>query len=998
MTIQELVEKYRRNRSQYLRPTYNETEVRSEFLDPLFELLDWDIRNSAGKSTNEREVLLEESLKEGADSNSKKPDYTFRLFSERKFFIEAKKPSASVEANPDFAKQVRRYGFTARLNISVLSNFEHLLIYDCSVPVEEADNHHKALIKQYHYTEYVEKFDEIKALLGKESVYSGRFDEKWKHIEDQLRLFSVDQLFLKQINEWRLMLGAEILKYDPTLEDSQLNDIVQSYLNRIIFLRVCEDRNLEVYRTLLLFANKGDFEALIKKFEEADKKYNSGLFNQRLSNEIIKDISSVFWTIIKKLYFPESPYSFSVFASDILGNIYEIFLSEKLVKDGGKLSLVEKPENVDKDIITTPLFVIGDILRQTILPVCSEKTAEQILSLGVGDISCGSGTFLLETFQMLSDILIDYYLQHDPGKLIHTSINTYKLPFEIKRKLLVQCIHGVDKDYNAVEAAQFGLLLKLLEDENVGTVDDEKPILPSLDGNIRWGNSLIGPADIKGLSKEASIQINPYDFGDKTFDVIVGNPPYMKSEDMKNITADEVPIYKKKFVSAYKQFDKYFLFVERATALLKEGGYLGYILPSKFTKVGAGTKLRHLLSSNGYVERIVSFGANQVFESKTTYTCLLIVRKTKLEKCEYLEVKNLSAWKVRKANEDGYDEIPTEKLEDDVWILVPAELKNAYDKINAQSITLEELVGADEYISNGIQTSANDIYILQPSKVDAKYYYFEKGTMDWKVEKELTRPYFQTSSGPDNLYTYRLFKPNSIVIYPYRRIKDKVQFVEIQELKKEYPLLSKYLHHYKDVLADPKRDIKPEPETKDEWYRYGRHQALEKCDVPEKIIVGVLSQGNKYAIDRYRTLISSGGTAGYCMIVLPPDSPYSIYYVQALLNSKYVEWYSALIGEVFRGGYIARGTKVLKRLPIRKIDFTNRQEKTLHDKIVALQKALIKIQGEIDRAGRDLRKREVAERSFARESKKMDLLLSKLYDLGEDDTRIPMIKEIYATD
>lgn len=998
MTIQKLVEKYHQNRSQYLRSIYNETEVRNEFLDPFFELLGWDIRNSAGKSTNEREVLLEESLKEGADSNSKKPDYTFRLFSERKFFVEAKKPSVSVDANADYAKQVRRYGFTARLKISVLSNFEHLLIYDCSAPVEEADNHHKALIQQYHYTEFVEKFDEIRTLLGRESVYSGKFDEKWKHIEDRLKLFSVDQLFLKQINEWRLMLGVEILKHDSAIDDSQLNDIVQSYLNRIIFLRVCEDRNLEQYRTLLLFADKKDFQALIEKFEEADKKYNSGIFNQRLSDEIIKNISSVFWTIIKKLYFPESPYSFSVFASDILGNIYEIFLSEKLVIDGVKLTLVGKPENVDKDIVTTPLFVIGDILRQTILPACSGKTAEQILALSFGDISCGSGTFLLETFQMVSDILIDYYLRYDPAKLIRTSINTYKLPFEIKKRLLVQCIFGVDKDYNAVEAAQFGLLLKLLEDESLTSVDNEKPILPSLEKNIQWGNSLIATGDTAGLSEATSIQINPFDFGGQKFDVIVGNPPYMKSEDMKNITRYELPIYKEKFVSAYKQFDKYFLFVERAVGLLKEGGYLGYILPSKFTKVGAGMKLRHFLSSNGYVERIVSFGANQIFDSKTTYTCLLILRKTKLDKCGYLEVKDLSAWKVRKIDEDGYDEIPMGNLEDNAWILVPAELKSAYDRINTQSITLEKLVGDDDYISNGIQTSANDIYVLQPSKKDAKYYYFQKDGVGWKIEKELTRPYFQTSSGADNLYTYRMFKPNSIVIYPYRKVKNRIEFVGILELKKKYPSLSKYLHHYKDVLADPKRDIKPEPETKDEWYRYGRHQALEKCDVPEKIIVGVLSQGNKYAIDKYRTLISSGGTAGYCMIVLPPDSPYSIYYLQAVLNSKYAEWYSALIGEVFRGGYIARGTKVLKRLPVRKIDFTKKQERVLHNRIVELQKALIKIQGHIDRAGRNLRTRKLAERSFAREIKKMDTLLFKLYNLGDDDTKVPLIREIYATD
>ncbi len=126
---------------------------------------------------------------------------------------------------------------------------------------------------------------------------------------------------------------------------------------------------------------------------------------------------------------------------------------------------------------------------------------------------------------------------------------------------------------------------------------------------------------------------------------------------------------------------------------------------------------------------------------------------------------------------------------------------------------------------------------------------------------------------------------------------------------------------------NPKRDIKPTPETDNEWYRYGRHQSLDKCDVPAKIIVGVLSQGNKYAIDYYGTLISSGGTAGYCMITLPEDFAYSIYYIQALLNSKYLEWFSALNGEVFRGGYIARGTKVLKKFPIRLIDFQDRGER-----------------------------------------------------------------------
>ena len=262
--------------------------------------------------------------------------------------------------------------------------------------------------------------------------------------------------------------------------------------------------------------------------------------------------------------------------------------------------------------------------------------------------------------------------------------------------------------------------------------------------------------------------------------------------------------------------------------------------------------------------------------------------------------------------------------------------------------------------------------------------------------KALIRQYFHTSSGLDNLYTYRLFKPNSIVIYPYRKVDNKIVFVNLKELKKDYPFLSKYLKHYKSKLTDPKRDIKPNPETRNEWYRYGRHQALDSCDVPEKIVVGVLSQGNKYAIDRYQTLISSGGTAGYCMIVLPNDSPYSIYYIQAILNSKYVEWYSALIGEVFRGGYIARGTKVLKKIPIRNIDFSNKKDKSLHKEIVVLQKKLINIQSRIDKASKNPRARKLADIDFKREQNKMNLLLSKLYSLGDDDMKIPLIKDIYA--
>ena len=648
MTIKKLIEKYNTDRKYYLTNKYNETLLRSDFLDPFFELLDWDIKNNAGKPTNEREVILEEALKENASEHSKKPDYTFRLFSERKFFLEAKKPCVAIESNNDSAKQVRRYGFTAKLKISVLSNFEYLIIYDTSVKVDKDDTFQKALIKKYHYTEYESKFEEIKRLLGHDAVYSGAFETEWKEIETKINQYSIDNLFLNQINEWRKVLGSEIYKHNPKIGEQQLNDVVQSYLNRVLFLRVCEDRNLEDYQTLLKFANASDFKALIKKFEQADKRYNSGLFDQLLKDKIIENISSVFWTIIKQLYYPESPYSFSVFSSDILGSIYEIFLSEKLVIENTTIALVKKPENIDRDIVTTPTFIISDILRNTVLVKCQGKTDKEIIKLKYADISCGSGAFLLELFQLLNDNLIDYYLQTDKSKLIQTNLDTFKLPFKIKRELLLNCIFGVDKDYNAVEATKFGLLLKLLEGEDVNSTNTTKPVLPDLSQSIFFGNSLLNPKQVP--NKKDQVIINPFDFSKLRFDVIVGNPPYMKSEDMKNITPLELPLYKSIYTSAYKQFDKYFLFVQQGMNLLTADGILGYIIPSKFTKVGAGKKIREELSSKGYLHSIVSFGANQVFADKTTYTCLLILNKKPQKTFQYAEVKSLKSWKVREPN------------------------------------------------------------------------------------------------------------------------------------------------------------------------------------------------------------------------------------------------------------------------------------------------------------------------------------------------------------
>nr|WP_320976847.1 N-6 DNA methylase [Bacteroides intestinalis] len=998
-TIHALVEKYESNRNFYRTLNFNETQVRNEFLDPLFEVLGWDIRNMSGKKTNEREVLLEESLKADAATHSKKPDYTFRLFGERKFFLEAKKPCVDISTDDNPAKQVRRYGYTANLKISVLSNFEDLYIYDTSYKVEDGDTLVKARIKAYHYTDYENVAEELLELVGKESVYTGHFEEVWDDIELNVVHQSVDSLFLEQINQWRLMLGQQILSCDPDLEIDYLGDIVQSYINKILFLRVCEDRNIETYQRLLTIADHNSHKELVAKFKEADNKYNSGLFEELISEDVIGNISSSFWMIIRQLYFPESPYSFTVLSSDILGRIYEIFLAEKLAVVDGELKIVKKPENAERDIVTTPNFVVREILHQTAAEIIQGKTANEINNLKCADIACGSGAFLLELYQLLYDSLVDYYFENDRSKLVQTSIDTYKLPYEMKRNLLVNCIYGVDKDFNAVEACKFGLLLKLLEDEDVNSLSSFHPILPDLSNNIFYGNSLLSTADVPA---DDAFEINPFDFGDRTFDLIVGNPPYMKTEDIKAFTPKEKSLYEKgnRYTSAYKQYDKYFLFIERTLNLLKPDGYLGYVVPNKFMKVGAAKELRNFIANNAYLKTMISFGAHQVFADKSTYTCIIVLEKNKHENFKYSEVSDFIGWRVRNVNAYKFCDRPSVTINADTWILCTDEHLPLLNAVTAHTKPLGDIVG-DDYIFNGIQTSANKIYVFVPiSETRTTYTFKAFDGNEYEVEKAVTKPYFKTAQGADAMSTYRTFKPNARVFFPYKKDNDgHLQLIPLTTIQRRYPLFYTFLMAAKPELDKASRDIQPKPTTADEWYRYGRHQSLEACEVEEKMIVGVLAQTDKYAIDNNGTLVSSGGTAGYCLVSIPSDSQYSIYYIQAILGSIQGEWLASLYGEIFRGGYIARGTKVLKQIPIREIDFTDQNERNVHDDIADRQKRLIELGDKISKAAKNRRSLIPLQRQFDLLKHEQQNVINMLYGMTNDEVSlIPKIKELYAAD
>ena len=435
------------------------------------------------------------------------------------------------------------------------------------------------------------------------------------------------------------------------------------------------------------------------------------------------------------------------------------------------------------------------------------------------------------------------------------------------------------------------------------------------------------------------------------------------------------------------------MFVERAINLLNDEGYFGYILPSKFMKVGSGKKLRDYLSKNKFVSEIVSFGANQVFKNKTTYTCLLFARKTELEQFSFVEVKDLNDWKVRANHDLNLGAVETSTLTSDTWIL-EKDTQDILNILSDKTTSLLDVLG-DKTIENGIQTSANTVYIHKSTDENEQYVFFEYKGIKYQIEKELTRPYFQTGRGKDSLYTYRDLAPNAFVIYPYIKVENRSVLVEYEELENHFPYLFSFLNVIRDKLDNDKRDIKPEPATSNEWYRYGRSQSLENCDVPKKLVVGVLSNGYKYSIDNKRTFISSGGTAGYCLINVPAECEYSIFYIQALLSSKYLEWFASVYGEIFRGGFVARGTKVLKRMPIITIDFENKTSKRLHDGIANLQEKMNETFGSYETNAGNARSSVPLKRKFDRQKLEMEGKIKELFDLGELNEKIPTISEIY---
>jgi len=274
----ELVETFNRNVEAYKTQLYNETQLRREFIDPLFETLGWDVTNKAGNAQAYKDVIHEDAIKVGG--STKAPDYCFRIGGTRKFFLEAKKPSVDIKSDPHPAYQLRRYAWSAKLPISILTDFEEFAVYDCRTRPKQTDKAHTARIIYLNYKDYIENWQQIESIFAKDAILKGSFDKFAKTTKAKRGTGTVDTEFLAEIEKWREMLARVIALKNTAINIEQLNFSVQRIIDRIIFLRMCEDRGIEHYAQLLALINgKNVYPRLCQLFQKADDKYNSGLFH-----------------------------------------------------------------------------------------------------------------------------------------------------------------------------------------------------------------------------------------------------------------------------------------------------------------------------------------------------------------------------------------------------------------------------------------------------------------------------------------------------------------------------------------------------------------------------------------------------------------------------------------------------------------------------------------------------------------------------------------------
>jgi type I restriction-modification system DNA methylase subunit/predicted type IV restriction endonuclease len=1004
--VERLVRLFDRDRDVYTRPQYKETRVRVEFIDPFFEALGWDVRNLQGYAELYKDVVHEDAIK--ISGATKAPDYAFRVGGVTKFFLEAKKPATAVKGDVGPAYQLRRYVWSSHLPLGILTDFEEFAVYDCRQRPKPADKASVGRVLYLTFDEYLNRLDDIYSIFARESVLKGSFDRYVEGTKRKRGTSEVDVEFLKEIESWRDELARNIALRNADLSVHELNFAVQRTIDRIIFLRMCEDRGIEQYGRLQGLINGAQIYARLGElYREADERYNSDLFDfekDRLTKSLEIDDKTL-KPILSGLYYPDSPYEFSVLPAEILGQVYEQFLGKVIRLTPAHRAKVEEKPEVKKagGVYYTPAYIVDYIVEQTVGRLIEGKTPQQISRLHILDPACGSGSFLLGAYQRLLDYHRQWYEEHEPEKEARKKRppirqgrgGVWRLTTGEKKRILLNNIYGVDIDRQAVEVTKLSLLLKVLEGENQETLGQQlkfwrERALPDLGENIKCGNSLIGWDYFEGQlipDEEDKRRVNPFDWEQEFpeimeaggFDAVIGNPPYVRIQTMKEWAPTEVELYKEEYAAASKgNYDIYVVFVERALQLLNEKGRMGYILPHKFFQAQYGEPLRKLIADGRHLAEIVHFGHQQVFAGATTYTCLLFLDKAGNETFSYVKARDLDIWRTDGQAVRGV--IAAGEATAKQWNFVVGPGASLFERLRDMPLKLGDV---SERVFQGIIPGMDAVYSLtmlgdasrkSPPEIVKCYSRAVGGEIE--IESAILR---KIASGTQ-VTPYAIEDDGSRVVYPYEPRGNTYTLIPPKILRDKYPRAYSYFEETRALLAERDHGRARGPE----WYRYIRTQNIALQPLPKLAIPRL--------VDRLRAAYDAKGE--FCLdnvdvggLILREDSALGYQYVLGLLNSHLLDFYFRNITVPFRGGYLSANRQYIEPLPIRTIDFNDPQDVARHERMVALVERMLDLHKKLAAATIPADK-ELYQRQIQATDAEIDALVYELYGLTEEEIAI----------
>jgi adenine-specific DNA-methyltransferase len=1004
--VQGLVKKFEDGINHYMSPSYSESAARQDFIDDFFIALGWDVTHRFQHDPYKQEVKIEKTQKQHNESAHKRADYAFHLapnYKEVKFFVEAKKPSVHLKNAPAHYFQTIKYGWNAGCAVSVLTDFEEFVIVDCRAKpnIKYALN---GKHESFRYTDYAdkEKFAKIYYLFSRESVEEKSIENYAENLPkaqgrvSQRQLFkggyqAIDESFLEYIDSIRETIAKAFKKSNADLDSEALTEATQKTIDRLVFIRFLEDKLIEPINHITEWsASANAWKSFISDCKTLNAKYNGVVFKTHFIDKenFLGADEKLFADICSELSSINSPYDFNYIPIHILGSIYERFLGKIVVATAKQVHIEEKPE-VRKagGVYYTPKYIVDYIVANTVGKLIENKTPEKIAEMHFADIACGSGSFLIGVYDYLLQYHKDYYQRYPTkakvdGCVIVDGVNT--LSIKQKQDILLNNIYGVDIDSQAVEVTQLSLFLKMLEDETLtSTMAQAKQtsmytkVLPDLTKNIVCGNSLIGTHILTGrlFGADEERRLNPMDY-DTTFpkiikeggfDVILGNPPYVEFKGLDKGIKD---CLEKVYTSTKGKYDLFIPFIEKGIQLLKQGGYISFILPSMFTKRDYGKSIRKYITENTFVRNLVYFGDFQVFNGVTVFPFIFTFTKEKVLKSFKTEItyfptqKGLDHTIVHESLinpiADLYSQkykIQTTRLTGDTWQISNESLSQLKLKLqnDKDSILLKDIT---EYIFQGIASGKDEVFYINENIITEQ-----------NLEREIIHPILK---GKD-VNEYSIKWSGVFCIYPYDNLTNKA--LDENKLKLQYPNIYSYLNNNRSNLKG-----RPYFDNSSKfWYELWCERNLNKFR-QLKIVNAEIAPNNRFQLDSEGFL----GNTKIFSTVLIKEWENEYLYVLGLLNSNIMNFYHKQISVPKAGGFFEYKTQFINLYPIKKV---TEKSKFNHDIIIEFVQQMLDAKSKLESAKleKDI---DYYEKKCMSLNSKINTLVYQLYGLSDDEIKI----------